>query len=172
VTPLVYFDPEEISDWFWDIVARADRSPDTLKHILSELPDNQVRRFALEFLDASGRFNQESFTRYLGPSYSEDGVADMTEWVVSQGKDFFLTVWNHPETVEVYDVGKPEHRVSLVFVAEEILEERLGDWPDIMEDYAAYARSGIARVSDYVELQQKPESDHERSPSDDWGEPE
>jgi hypothetical protein len=37
--------PHDIPNWFWDILARADRDDDKLTDILEEMDGNQIRIF-------------------------------------------------------------------------------------------------------------------------------
>jgi hypothetical protein len=80
---IVPFEPDDLSDWFWDILQRANKEPSKLKDILQNLSNDELQRFALEFMDAASNLRQEPYTNYY--QASEDSTADMSYWVVSQG---------------------------------------------------------------------------------------
>jgi len=146
-------EPVDVSDQFWDVIQRANKDPDLFRSILDELSDDELYRFALEFMYTSDALQQEPYTDHIypGKDVSEDAIADMSYWVVSQGKGFYLTVWNQPETLATYgSLGTPE-TLGFEFAAEGILARRQGEWPGVLDDYADFARSGYNRVSDYWE---------------------
>ena len=46
-------DLEHISDWFWDIVHRAQKSRQKLRRILMDMMKKEIYRFQKEFVEAS-----------------------------------------------------------------------------------------------------------------------
>ena len=147
----VPFSPDDISAEFWEIVQRADKDHAKLAEILTGLPDDQLYCFALEYLDAASLLQGSPYIDYYRPGQpkSEDGIEDMTYWVVRQGQAFYETVWHHPEAVAAYEAASLAHEFGFQGIAEGILEERVGEWPNTMDDYGDFLRSGYARVRDY-----------------------
>jgi hypothetical protein len=147
------FNPEDLSDWFWDIIQRADKDDSKLEEILSGLSADQLYRFAVEFMYASDNLRGRPYIDYYrrGESKSEDAIADMSYWVVSQGKEFYVNAWQHPESIAAYEAANVPAALGFEFTAESILEDRLGEWPDTLGEYDRFLESGQARVSDYWE---------------------
>jgi len=55
------FSPDDISQWFWDIIEVADRSPDRLKEELFKMSREQIIRFDNEFQEAAVQLMDERF---------------------------------------------------------------------------------------------------------------
>lgn len=148
------FGPHEMSEWFWGIIERAEKDRSTLKSILQDLPTDDVYHFALEFMLAASYLRGEPFTAQIGYG-SEDHIEDMSHWVVSQGKQFYTTVWHHPEAVAIYVGDGMQRRSSLEGVAEGILDKRLDDdaIDDILfcltDDLDKYYDSKYTRIGDF-----------------------
>lgn len=143
-------DPNDISDWFWDIVQRAVKNRVKLDEILRGLPIRDVRRFALEFHDASSALWSAPYTNYL-VHRSEDDIQDVSQWIVSQGKDLYAMVCAHPEAIAAYESMAHANPHTLAFVADSILDEQFGDDWNLDDDYQDFADSGYATISDYWE---------------------
>ncbi len=123
------FDPEEIPDEFWDTIRRAAGSRDTLRDIMTQASQEEVLAFAEDFTEAATQLKDEPFLQYVGPNTSEDGMDDIANWVVSQGKEAYTQVWQHPETIPKHiDVGDP---ANLYYVAESVYYKRFGEMPDL-----------------------------------------
>jgi hypothetical protein len=119
---------DHLSEWFWDIVGRANKSPETLEGILRNMSKEEVRRFQEEFVDASADLRVEPFTTHMIKG-SEDSVEDVAHWVVSQGRDYFLRIWNNPEQIPFsVEEGDPS---MLYSVAPRIYRERFGETLDV-----------------------------------------
>jgi hypothetical protein len=150
-------DPNNVSDWLWDLIGRTDANSEPLRDLLHTLPDDKVRRFALEFRFAASLLHHERFIRHVDQgNLSEDNIDDLGYWVVSHGEDYFLEVWHHPETLVGYLAARQADPTSFEFIAESVLEERLGEWPeDILDHWELFCDSSYTRVSDYWEAQQE-----------------
>ena len=119
---------DHISDWFWDIVGRANKSQDTLEEILGAMSMEEVRRFQEEFVDASAEIQAEPFTDHMIKG-SEDSVEDVAHWVVSQGREYFLRIWNNPEQIP-FSVEEADAS-NLYSVAPKVYYERFGETIDV-----------------------------------------
>lgn len=112
-----------ISDWFWDIVHRAQKSRQQLKRMLMDMTKEEIHRFQKEFVEASVELQTDPFTDYMVES--EDGAEDVSHWVVSQGKPFYLEVWSRPEMIAA-EVEESDPEI-LYGVAAEVYLERFGE---------------------------------------------
>ena len=119
---------DHLSEWFWDIVERANKSPDALEGILRDLSEEEVRRFQEEFVDASAELQGEPYTDNMIKG-SEDSVEDVAHWVVSQGRDAFLRIWNNPEQIP-FSVEEDDPTI-LSAVAPRVYRERFGETLDV-----------------------------------------
>jgi hypothetical protein len=122
------FDPEEIPDEFWDIIHQADGNRDTLRDIMMQASQEEILPFVQNFTEAATELKYDPFLQHVAPGTSEDGMDDIADWVVSQGKEAYTQVWRHPETIPKHiDVGEP---TNLHFVAESVYYKRFGEMPD------------------------------------------
>jgi hypothetical protein len=122
------FDPNEISDWFWSIIDDARGSRQAMESRLHHLEKDEITRFQNEFLEAAVQLADEPFLVHLG-DISEDTMQDVAEWVVSQGKQFYVDVWNSPKRIAEVDIRKG---VTYSGVAVNVYLERFGTiMPDI-----------------------------------------
>lgn len=88
----------------------------------------EVFAFAQNFMEAATQLKDDPFLQHVAPDTSEDGMDDIANWVVSQGKEAYMQVWEHPETVPKHiDVGDP---ANLYYVAESVYKKRFGKMPD------------------------------------------
>ena len=127
------FDANEIPDSFWKIIQQADKDKEKLREILKGLSKDELYKFAGNFTEAATQLNDLPFLNYVDPGESEDGVEDITQWVVSQGKDYYQKVWENPETIPKHiDGGDPQ---ILHGIAESVYKERFGQrMPDLYND--------------------------------------
>ena len=88
--------PPELSQWFWEIVDRAQKSRDQLREILMQLTSEELGRFQDEFEEAAVALTEEPIVDYTDRELTEDGMEDLTMWVVSQGSAFYYSVWEDP----------------------------------------------------------------------------
>jgi len=91
-------DRDEISDWFWDILQRAESRGDKLREILMGLERSQVTQFLEEYDAAAVELMEPPHTNYLDAlsRESEDEIDYLARWVVSQGKEHYYQVLENP----------------------------------------------------------------------------
>lgn len=113
----------ETSEWFWFIIERADLSRDKLKKILTNLSKEEIIKFQEEFVDASVELQDAPFIDYM--EESEDGVEDIANWVVSNGKAFYFQIVRNPKEIphNVIDLTSQ----ILYGVADEVCVEKYGE---------------------------------------------
>jgi hypothetical protein len=119
--------PNEISDTFWNIINRAQKDRSKLKAILLEFDREDLNRFRYQYKEAAYYLTDDRFVKYM-LGRSEDDIEDLTEWVVGQGKEYFMDIWNHPEHIPPYIPGsRDSHLGNVVF---KVWREKFGYLPD------------------------------------------
>ncbi|WP_146118517.1 DUF4240 domain-containing protein [Blastopirellula marina] len=116
------FSPDDISPWFWDIVARADRNRERLEAELHGMTREEIIRFNDEFEEAAVQLVDEPFLSYMGDGVSEDGAQDIADYVVSQGKGVYAEIWARPETIPT--TVKPNEPHTFAGLASNVFWER------------------------------------------------
>jgi hypothetical protein len=132
-----------ITDWTWDIIARAKGNRATLNQILANFNQGEFLRFKEEFEGASIVFRDDTFSdRYeFG---SEDDIEDISCWIVSNGKDYCYKIWQNPELTPTVEGDEPE---DLHWVADQVYRKRFGENIKHFED-----RLYTAKISDFEDL--------------------
>lgn len=113
----------ETSEWFWSIIGRADLNRDKLKEILNDFSKEEIIKFQEEFVDASVELQDEPFIDYM--EESEDGVEDIANWVVSNGKELYFQIMENPEEIP-HSVNDVTEQI-LYGVADEVCVEKYGE---------------------------------------------
>ena len=117
------FSPDDISDWFWDIIDKCERNPDRLRSIMQGITRDDIVRFDNEFQEAAVQLLDEPFLAFMEECVSEDGAKDIADFVVSQGKDVYSNVWTHPDQIPAR-ISSSELRRTLAGVAAKVFWER------------------------------------------------
>lgn len=84
-------------NWFWDIISQSNLDRNKLKEILSDFDKNEIIEFQQFFVDFAVELQDDPFLDYMEDS--EDGVEDISYWVVSKGKEFYFEILNNPEKI-------------------------------------------------------------------------
>ncbi|QPQ30183.1 DUF4240 domain-containing protein [Lysinibacillus sp. JNUCC 51] len=109
---------DNVNDWFWDIILKANQNADKLREILREMDKESIIKFQEQFLDASSILQDEPFSDYV--EESEDGIEDVSYLVVSKGKKYYAEVLNDPKNIPF----TAENCEILIGIADEICIEK------------------------------------------------
>jgi len=92
-------EPSEVfSDWFWEIMANAKGDRTRLEALLRDMSRDDLSDLFNEFKAAAATLRGSRHEPYLA-DLSEDQVADITEWVVAQGRSTYSNVMVHPDQI-------------------------------------------------------------------------
>ncbi|MDR0229956.1 MAG: DUF4240 domain-containing protein [Flavobacteriaceae bacterium] len=83
--------------WFWNIIQQAQQNRAKLNTFLLSLNKEEIIRFQDIFLDFAIELQDEPYTGFM--EESEDGIEDISHWVVSKGKDYYTHILQHPEDI-------------------------------------------------------------------------
>lgn len=111
------------SDRFWELIDLAQKDRQKLRELLKTLPREEVYAFQDEFLEAAAELQDEPYVDHMEPS--EDGIQDISEWIVSQGRDVFVRAIREPGTIPFSAQGHSTEILS--GVAPEVYRERFGE---------------------------------------------
>lgn len=116
--------------WFWHIIEQAEMDRERLRAILANLSRAETFRFQDLFVEFATELQDEPYTLHVAPDESEDGVADISHLVVSQGEDVYNSTISQPEQMPSHvDVGDPR---ILFPVAYDVYYERFGEPLDVI----------------------------------------
>ncbi|WP_433765063.1 DUF4240 domain-containing protein [Flavobacterium ginsenosidimutans] len=122
--------PDELSyldNWFWDIISEANHDIKKLKEILWNMEKEDIYHFQEIYLDAAGELRDEPFTNFM--EESEDGIEDISYWVVSKGKAYYAEIINSPEKIPYSVDGRLES--NFVYLASEVYQEKYNERLDL-----------------------------------------
>jgi len=92
-------DPSVAPDDFWDLVELGRRDRDRYRARLRELDGAALVRWYWTFDRLAGWLRDRPYTDHMDPELSGDGIDDVAQWVVAQGRDAYFDVIAHPERV-------------------------------------------------------------------------
>ncbi len=115
---------KEPPEWSWQIIYEADKNPSKLFDILMQKSEEEICNFQGEFIQAAADLRDEPFTDYM--QESEDGIEDISLWVVSQGKEYYLNILENPNDIPYSSEDDTNYEETLVEVAYKVFEEKFG----------------------------------------------
>ncbi|MGX4585956.1 DUF4240 domain-containing protein [Paenibacillus chitinolyticus] len=110
-----------VSDWFWDIIWKANQNTDKLREILRGMDQESIIKFQEQFLDAAVELQDEPFVNYM--EESEDGIEDVSYLVVGRGKKYYAEILHDPKKIPF----TAENCEILFGIADEICIEKFGE---------------------------------------------
>jgi hypothetical protein len=118
-----------ISDFFWEAIEQANKDRNCLERILIEKDKNIICKFSEEFETLAVALTDDRFLNFMEKELSEDNIEDICNWIVSQGKDYYISIYNHPELMPKYqDIQFKEILVGVAgIVYEDKFDEELPD---------------------------------------------
>ena len=93
------FSPDDISQWFWDVVHEARQDRDRFVALLQGMSREEIIRFDDEFQEAAAQLVDDPYFESMDQDETEDGAKDIADFVVSQGKSYYSDIWTHPEKI-------------------------------------------------------------------------
>lgn len=97
----------DLPDEFWELVKLARTDSDRYLETLKGMDREALIHFYWMYENAAGEFKFAPYIEYVSPQLSEDGIDDVAQWVVAQGREYYWDVINHPdkipERVDNYD---------------------------------------------------------------------
>lgn len=87
--------PEE----FWKTIEDARQEPMRFRELLKKMNRGQMIRLYWTYEELANLLRTERHAAHASPDLSEDGLAELANWVVAQGKDSYRKVLEHPESI-------------------------------------------------------------------------
>jgi hypothetical protein len=113
----------EFSDDFWGLIDLARSDYDRYVETVHGMDREALMRFYWNYEDAAAEFKGDPYVKYMSPQLSEDGIDDVAQWIVAQGKDYYRNVVNHPEMVPYRVENPPEILGEVVHEFDERYDE-------------------------------------------------
>src|SRR5262245_13565831 len=87
----------EVPSWFWEKIAKGQQKRDLFQGVLGALSQAELKEFIVRLDELAGFFCEPPFVPPAPASNSEHYLEETGIWLVSQGADEFLRVWDQPE---------------------------------------------------------------------------
>lgn len=131
--------PDTVPEEFWAIIEEAQQDPERFRQMLKKMSRVRMIRFYWTYEELANRLRTDRYSPYLQPDLSEDGVAELANWVVAQGKSYYRTVLDHPDRIP-----PRKNDVGLLSQVVEEYEQRYNDdiplntheWDDKWKEHA------------------------------------
>jgi hypothetical protein len=81
-----------LSDWFWSVIDRIRNDPDSVEELFNGMSQEQLGEFYYSYREASSELYPGCCDQERG--WSEEDIGQASDWVVNQGKEVYLAVWN------------------------------------------------------------------------------
>lgn len=83
-----------IYDTFWEMIALARQNREQFRTRLKEMDRESLTHFCWTYEITAADFKYEPYINYLD-SKSEDGIDDISQWIIGQGKDYYMRILNN-----------------------------------------------------------------------------
>lgn len=88
-----------IPDEFWKIIDDAHQDRRRFRGALENLDREALTRLYWTYEELANLLRTEDFVSHADPHLSEDGMAELANWVVGQGREYYSRVFEHPELI-------------------------------------------------------------------------
>jgi Protein of unknown function (DUF4240) len=87
--------PEE----FWTIIEEARQGPNRFREMLKKMNREHINYFYWTYEELANLLRTDRYLPYVHPGLSEDGLAELANWVVAQGKTYYRMILDHPDLI-------------------------------------------------------------------------
>jgi hypothetical protein len=90
---------DNVPDDFWKLIEDSDRDTNKFRQLLKKLNREQINWFYWTYEELANGIRADRYLPYVLPELSEDGLAELANWVVAQGKKYYRKILAHPELI-------------------------------------------------------------------------
>lgn len=87
--------PEE----FWEIIEKAQQDRRTFRKMLEDMSRERIIYFYWTYEELANHLRGARYRPHVDPSLSEDGMAELANWVVAQGKAYYHKILDRPDLI-------------------------------------------------------------------------
>ena len=107
--------PDSIPDDFWQVIEEAGQDRLKFRELLEKMNRGQILRFCWTYEELANRIRIEPYCRHASPDLSEDGMAELANWIVAQGKNYYRNIFEHAEQI-------PARKNDIGFMSDLVVE--------------------------------------------------
>jgi hypothetical protein len=90
---------DNVPEEFWTIIDEARQDPNRFWELLKKMNRGKMIRFYWTYDELANRLRTDRYATYAHPDLSEDGLAELANWVVAQGKTYYRRILDHPDLI-------------------------------------------------------------------------
>ncbi len=90
---------DTVPDEFWASIEQAHQDPNRFRKMLGTMNRGAMIRFYWTYEELANQLRTERYFPHVHPDLSEDGLAELANWVVAQGKAYYREILDHPEQI-------------------------------------------------------------------------
>src|SRR5262245_14429636 len=122
------FDPRrQIPDWFWEATREGKQDRLRFRGVCERMERTELAAFMRLIDELADFFTHPPFRPPPPPSQLSEYLAEVGYWGISQGKAFFLDLWDHPQRfwdLKLADVNVHQSDRSYLGIPELVWSER------------------------------------------------
>ena len=89
--------PDEVPEELWHILEEVQGETKKLLARLAEMDRAAMVRFCWNYAEAAAYLREYPYLEFADPLLSDDGVADLANWIVAQGRETYAKIYDTPE---------------------------------------------------------------------------
>jgi hypothetical protein len=113
---------DAVPEDFWSIIEESRQDPERFREMLKTMSRGEIIHFCWTYEELANHLRTERHSAHAQPDLSEDGLAELANWVVAQGKEYYRKILDHPEMIPA-----KKNDVGLLSELVEEYEQRFGD---------------------------------------------
>lgn len=90
---------EQAPQDFWAVIDAAQQDPVRFRELLKQMDQETLVRFLWTYEELAAHLRTRRHARHADPSLSEDGIAELANWVVALGKARYAEILDHPDRI-------------------------------------------------------------------------
>jgi hypothetical protein len=107
--------PDSIPDDFWQTIEEAGQDRSKFRELLKTMNRGRINRFYWTYEELANRIRTEPYWQYANPDLSEDGMAELANWIVAQGRNYYQNILEHPDQI-------PARKNDIGFMSDLVVE--------------------------------------------------
>jgi hypothetical protein len=113
---------DQVPTHFWEVIASARQDPQRFRAALAHMDRESLTQFGWTYEELAAQLRSRDHARYAHQDLSEDGLAELANWIVALGRESYLDILEHPDRM-------PGRHADSGFMSEliEEFEERFSD---------------------------------------------
>lgn len=120
--------PQSISSKFWGVIALARQNYQQFLELIEHMDREGLAQFCQTYQEAAYELSAEPFLPYLNQRLSEDSLEDLFQWIVAQGRDYYMKILETPSSMP-QEINRSSPNLKIFSDAFTVYVRRFGEEP-------------------------------------------